>query len=200
MLLGIGIRGIDACIPAGGLRQRTERGNDDPATCGHRLDHGKAGSFREYARINEKMYAPQCSSDLWVRRETVIDDPAHGLRPLVKMLVGSVILQVKFHRRPDMQFGICRVETLPGIEQYGKAAKGRACIRTTPSPAHFPAPQIRACIQRMPEHDALLRREPERLEILLPLPIGYENKAIDRADELCVFAPLNPTLVHVVVH
>src|SRR5947209_6901775 len=99
-----------------------------------------------------------------------------------------------------MQFSVRRIESVPGIEEHGKSAKRRAYIGTAPDWTCFPAPQFRAQVERMSEHDTSLRGEIESSEILFPLPIGYENKTIDGADELFVFAPLNPTLVDIMVH
>src|SRR5438067_114774 len=99
-----------------------------------------------------------------------------------------------------MQFSVRGIESLPGIEQHGKSAKRRACISTAPDWTYFPAPQIRAHVERMSEHDTSLRGEIESSEIPFPLPMGYENKTIDGADELFVLAPINPTLVDVMVH
>jgi hypothetical protein len=50
------------------------------------------------------------------------------------------------------------------------------------------------------EHDAALRGQPEGIQVLFPLPIGNENEASDQIDKLLVFAPLNPTLVYVMMH
>ena len=52
----------------------------------------------------------------------------------------------------------------------------------------------------MAEHDTPLWGQPESIEVSFPLPVGHEDEAGYCFDKLLVSAPLNPLLVHVVVH
>jgi hypothetical protein len=52
----------------------------------------------------------------------------------------------------------------------------------------------------MSEDEAALRWQLELIEVLFSLPMRNKNKAADQIDQLFFFAPLNPTLVYIMMY